>query len=111
MSDPSASSANSGENLPPPPEGTPPVPVLEHKYKKKRPIYDSDLKKKTQGPQGDALEMIQALSPLEQVIGILAGIAIAYGAHQIAKYILSFFAKKCCALPEIPVEVPPLPTA
>lgn len=84
--------------------GVEPIPVADHKYKKKRPIYDSDLKKKQQ-----ELALAQ-LSPFEQILGILAGIAFAYGTHQLAKYILSFFAKKCCALPEIPTEVP-LPTA
>jgi hypothetical protein len=83
-------------------EGTDPVPVLEHKYKKKRPIYDSDLRKSETSQQ--------IPEAWQQVLGILAGIAFAYGAHQIAKYIISLFAKKCCALPEIPTEVP-LPTS
>lgn len=91
--------------------GTDPVPVAEHPYKKKRPIYNSDLDKLA--TLSKAIEMPQ-LSPMEQVIGILLGIGLAWGGHQCLKYIISLFSKKCCALPapEIPVpSVTAIPTA
>lgn len=80
-----------------------PVPVSEHKYKKKRPIYNSDLEKLQ--TLSDAIVMPQ-LSPMEQVIGIVIGIGLAWGGHQLLKMLLGYFTKKaCCALPP-PTEIP-----
>jgi len=96
-------------------QGTTPVPVSEHKYKKKRPIYNSDLEKLQ--TLSDAIVMPQ-LSPMEQVIGIVIGIGLAWGGHQLLKMLLGhlrigYFTKKaCCALPpptEIPVPEIPTP--
>jgi hypothetical protein len=89
-------------------EGSTPVPVSEHKYKKKRPIYDSDLLKP------DLMTQIQysPLSPMEQVIGILIGIGLAWGSHQLFKMVVGMFTKKaaCCAIEAPPMEVPSVPT-
>lgn len=89
-------------------EGSTPVPVSQNKYKKKRPIYDSDLLKP------DFMTQIQysPLSPMEQVIGILIGIGLAWGSHQLLKMVVGMFTKKaaCCAIEAPPVEVPSVPT-
>ena len=89
-------------------EGSTPVPVSEHKYKKKRPIYDSDLLKP------DFMTQVQysPLSPMEQVIGILIGIGLAWGSHQLFKMVVGMFTKKaaCCAIEAPSVEVPSVPT-
>lgn len=85
-------------------QGINPVPVVEHKYKKKRPIYNSDLEKLQ--TLSDAIVMPQ-LSPMEQVIGIVIGIGLAWGGHQLLKMLLGYFTKKaCCALPPVPTEIP-----
>lgn len=113
------------ESTPQPPQASsssapssPPIPVAEHKFKKKRPIYDSDLKKREvqdmpdparkRSKQVAALLEFQHLAPVEQFFGIFMGIALAYGSHQLLKFAWSFFAKKavCCELPTPPVEVP-----
>ena len=107
--------ADTTEAVPPTPnpspavsEGSTPVPVSEHKYKKKRPIYDSDKK------NPDFMTQVQysPLSPMEQVIGILIGIGLAWGSHQLFKMVVGMFTKKaaCCALPDVATGIPEVPT-
>ena len=58
--------------------GTEPVPVQEHKYKRS---------KKEKKPANE-ISLLDQLSPFEQIAGVLMGIAIAYGAHQLVKFLI-----------------------